>query len=57
MSKVRRTEEYLADREGRKRDGWGEEDLVVVADATDLWFQLPKEVLADRFVSISSCLF
>lgn len=54
---MRRTEEYLADREGRKRDGWGEEDLVVVADATDLWFQLPKEVLGDRFVSISSCLF
>ena len=36
MSKIRKVAEWLE----REEEGWKDDDVVITADATDLWFQV-----------------
>lgn len=51
FAKITRTLDYLSDPERRKQDGFDDE-LVLMLDAYDIWFQLPPDVLLSRYRAV-----
>lgn len=49
--KITHALEYIKDEENRKKPGF-EDDLVMVLDGYDIWFQLPFEVIVSRYDAI-----
>lgn len=50
-AKITRTLDYINDEKRRQKDGFDNE-LVFMLDAYDIWFQLPVEVLLQRYYDI-----
>ncbi|KAL6872821.1 hypothetical protein J3F83DRAFT_586632 [Trichoderma novae-zelandiae] len=51
FAKITRTLDYLSDPERRQQEGFDEE-LVLMLDAYDIWFQLPPDVLLSRYRAV-----
>ncbi|KAL7804734.1 hypothetical protein V8C44DRAFT_254472 [Trichoderma aethiopicum] len=51
FAKITRTLDYLNNPERRKQDGFDDE-LVLMLDAYDIWFQLPPDVLLSRYRAV-----
>lgn len=50
-AKITRTLEYINDKKRRQKPGFDDE-LVFMLDAYDIWFQLPVEILLERYHNI-----